>query len=173
MIPFYDFGTELGTTTGTAIETVRAIFYGVCIAFLGVTGFECTPSYIEVIRPKDYAAILRNLIIVSALLNTILSFFACALLPMSTLLGGANVLSALGSLAGGRWLRILVLVDAVSVLLGGVMTGTVTTTQLLDRMAHDHVLPRWFSMRLPLTGNQYIATLFSMGLSLLLYAGSG
>jgi hypothetical protein len=88
-----------------------------------------------VIRPKDYAAILRNLIIVSALLNTVLCLLACALLPVSTIVSGTNVLSALGTLAGGSWLRILVLVDAVSVLLGGVMTGTVTTIQLLDRMA--------------------------------------
>ena len=100
-------------------------------------GFECTPSYIEVIRPKDYAAILRNLIVVSALLNTVLCFLACALLPVGTIVGGANVLSALGGLAGGRWLRILVSIDAVSVLLGGVMTGTVTTIQLLDRMAQS------------------------------------
>jgi amino acid transporter len=98
-------------------------------------GFECTPSYIEVIRPKDYAAILRNLIIVAALLNTVLCFLACALLPVGTIVSGTNVLSALGSLAGGSWLRILILIDAVSVLLGGVMTGTVTTIQLLDRMA--------------------------------------
>jgi hypothetical protein len=98
-------------------------------------GFECTPSYIEVIRPKDYSSILRNLIIVSALLNTVLSFLACALLPMNAIADGTNVLSALGGLTGGRWLRILVLIDAVSVLLGGVMTGTVTSIQLLDRMA--------------------------------------
>jgi Amino acid permease len=98
-------------------------------------GFECTPSYIEVIRPKDYSSILRNLIIVSAVLNTVLSFLACALLPVSAITDGTNVLSALGSLTGGSWLRILVLVDAISVLLGGVMTGTVTTIQLFDRMA--------------------------------------
>jgi len=98
-------------------------------------GFECTPSYIEVIRPKDYSSILRNLIIVSAFFNTVLSFLACALLPVNTIINGTNVLSALGSLTGGNWLRILILIDAVSVLLGGVMTGTVTTIQLLDRMA--------------------------------------
>lgn len=27
---------------GTAIETAKAIFYGVCVAFLGVTGMSCT-----------------------------------------------------------------------------------------------------------------------------------
>jgi hypothetical protein len=137
---------------GSVGETASALFYGVCVAFLGVTGmsrnvsdikvmrftcvgFECTPSYIEVIRPKDYPSILRNLIAVSAILNTIISFLLCALLPMSTIIDGTNVLSALGRLSGGNWLRILVLVDAVSVLLGGIMTGTVTTIQLLDRMA--------------------------------------
>ena len=98
-------------------------------------GFECTPSYIEAIRPQDYPSILRNLIIVSALFNTVLSFLACALLPVNTIVNGTNVLSALGSLTGGSWLRILILIDAVSVLLGGIMTGTVTTIQLLDRMA--------------------------------------
>ena len=89
----------------------------------------------EVIRPKDYSSILRNLIVVLALLNTVLSFLSCALLPMSTIIDGSNVLSALGRLNGGNWLCILVLVDAVSVLLGGIMTGTVTTIQLLDRIA--------------------------------------
>ncbi|KAI0245718.1 amino acid permease-domain-containing protein [Lactifluus subvellereus] len=150
----------------SSMETARSIFYGVCVAFLGVTGFECTPSYIEVIRPKDYPAILRNLIIVSALLNTVLCFLACALLPVGTIVGGTNVLSALGSLAGGSWLRILVLVDAVSVLLGGVMTGTVTTIQLLDRMAQSVSFCAIY-------GSQHIATLFSSGLSLVLYVGSG
>ena len=87
------------------------------------------------IRPKDYSAILRNLIIVSAVLNTVLSLIACALLPVDAIVNGSNVLSALGSLSGGNWLRILVLIDAVSVLLGGVMTGTVTAIQLLDRMS--------------------------------------
>ncbi|KAI0245714.1 hypothetical protein BJV78DRAFT_1287290 [Lactifluus subvellereus] len=111
-------------------------YFTACVAFLGVTGFECTPSYIEVIRPKDYPAILRNLIIASALLNTVLCFLACALLPV-----GINVLSALGSLAGGSWL-----------------SHFVTTIQLLDRMAHDHPT---------------IATLFSSGLSLVLYVDSG
>ncbi|KAI9449880.1 amino acid permease-domain-containing protein [Russula earlei] len=158
---------------GTSLETVHALFYGVCIAFLGVTGFECTPSYIEVIRPKDYSSILRNLILISAFLNTMLSFLASALLPLSSIIDRQNVLSALGSLTGGGWLHILVLIDAVSVLLGGVLTGTVTTIELLERMAQDRILPHWFSLRLPVTGSLHIATLFSSGLSLLLYVGSG
>ena len=37
----------------------------------------------------------------------------------------------------------------------------------------DHVLPRWFSLRLPITGSQHIATLLATALSILLYLGSG
>ena len=37
----------------------------------------------------------------------------------------------------------------------------------------DHVLPHWFSLRLPITGSQHIATLLFTGLSLLLYVTSG
>ncbi|KAI0245716.1 hypothetical protein BJV78DRAFT_263048 [Lactifluus subvellereus] len=84
-------------------------YFTACVAFLSVTGFECTPSCIEVIHLKDYPAILRNLIIVSALRNTVLCFLACALLSVGTIVGGTNVLSALGDLAGGSWLRILIL----------------------------------------------------------------
>lgn len=44
-----------------------------------------------------------------------------------------------------------------------------TTSTLLS----DNILPHWFSLRLPVTGSQHIATLCSSGLSLLLYVGSG
>ncbi|KAI0265919.1 amino acid permease-domain-containing protein [Gloeopeniophorella convolvens] len=157
----------------SAIETTRAIFYGICIAFLGVTGFECTPSYIEMMKSRTYASVVRNLIIITAFLNTVLSLLVWSLLPASTILGGANLLSVLGRLAGGSWLRILVLVDAIQVLLGGVLTGSVTATQLFDRLSRDHVLPSWFSLKLPVTGSHYVATLVSLGLSLLLFVASG
>jgi len=37
----------------------------------------------------------------------------------------------------------------------------------------DHILPHWFSLRLPVTGSQHIAVLSSSGLALLLYICSG
>jgi hypothetical protein len=51
-----------------------------------------------------------------------------------------------------------------------------TNEEYLDNSAvvlSDHILPHWFSLRLPVTGSQHIATLFSSGLALLLYVGSG
>jgi hypothetical protein len=47
-----------------------------------------------------------------------------AILPTDTIVGGSNVLSALAESAAGRWLRILVVVDASIVLSAGVLTGT-------------------------------------------------
>lgn len=87
------------------------------------------------IRPPKYSALLRNVIVVSAVLNTLFSLLSCALLPMDIIANGSNVLSALGSLLGGNWFRKLVFIDAVSVLLGGVITGTATAIELLYRKA--------------------------------------
>ncbi|KAI0296100.1 hypothetical protein B0F90DRAFT_1669869 [Multifurca ochricompacta] len=86
-----------------------------------------------------------------------------------SILVGTKVLSILGRLTGRRWSRVLLLVDGIFVLLGGVTTGTVTTIQLLDRMANGHILPHWFNVMLPLMDNQRIAALFFTGLSLLLF----
>jgi hypothetical protein len=49
-------------------------------------------------------------------------------------------------------------------------------TSVFDNRAilpSDHILPHWFSLRLPVTGSQHIAVLSSSGLALLLYIGSG
>lgn len=47
-------------------------------------------------------------------------------LPIDTILSGDNVLALLGGIAGrGQWLKILVVVDAVVVLCGGIMTGII------------------------------------------------
>jgi hypothetical protein len=49
-------------------------------------------------------------------------------------------------------------------------------TSVLDNRAiipSDHILPHWFSLKLPVTGSHHFAVLFSSGLALLLYIGSG
>ncbi|KAH9971435.1 hypothetical protein BGW80DRAFT_1322412, partial [Lactifluus volemus] len=115
-----------------------------CALFYGV----CV-AFLRRYRAKDYSAILRNLIIVLLSSTRCSASSRARYFPVSTIVSGANVL----------WLQILVLIDAVS-------CSSSTTI-------HDHILPRWFSLRLQVTGSQHIATLFSSGLSLLLYVGSG
>ncbi|KAI0065724.1 hypothetical protein BV25DRAFT_1821391 [Artomyces pyxidatus] len=157
----------------SALETARAIFYGICISILGVTGFECTPSYLQHIQPKAYSPILRNLIIIVAVQNTLLCFLLFGNIPFESITSGDNVLSVLADEAAGYWLRIIVVVDAISVLLGGVMTGIMASGTLFERLAQDRVLPQFFLWTLPYTGSQYISTLCSVGLALLLFVASG
>lgn len=58
-----------------------------------------------------------------------------AILPGNEILSGANVLSIMGERVGGRWLRVMVVVDAMLVLAGGVLTGIFTVCGLLERLA--------------------------------------
>ena len=150
----------------------RAIFDGVCIGFLGVTSFECTPSYIEVIRPKDYSRVIRNLLWSAMILNAPLMLFVCVHLPIEDILSGANVLSLLAEKVAGKWLRVLVVVDASLVLAGGVLTGLFTACGLLQTLAQDGVLPKFLLRTMPVTGGPVFTVIFFILGCIILYASS-
>ena len=150
----------------------RAIFNGVCIGFLGVTGFECTPAYIEVIRPKDYSRVLRNLLWSAMALNVPLMLFVYVHLPSEDILSGANVLSLLAEKVAGKWLRILLVIDASLVLAGGVLTGLFTACGLLQTLAQDGVLPQFLLRTMPVTGGPAFTVIFFILGCTILYASS-
>jgi len=49
--------------------------------------------------------------------------------------GGANVLSALASAVAGRWLRLLVVIDAMVVLGAAIFTGILSAVALFEQLA--------------------------------------
>ncbi|EIN12814.1 hypothetical protein PUNSTDRAFT_28714, partial [Punctularia strigosozonata HHB-11173 SS5] len=156
----------------TAGAILHQIFNGVCIGMLGLTGFECIPSYVANIKPGRYSLVLRNLHYGCIVLNGLIMLLVLALVPLETVLSGANILSVLAELALGRWLRIWIVVDAVIVLSGGVLTGILSACELLQRLAHDRVIPRYFLSKLP-TQAPYV-TILSFGVFCgILYASSG
>ncbi|KAG8777012.1 hypothetical protein FRC12_000579 [Ceratobasidium sp. 428] len=157
----------------TASDIARSIFNGVCIGFLGVTGFECTPSYIRDIKPDAYGPTLRNLLIMALFLNAPLMLLVYALLPSETILGGANVLSILAEVSVGRPLRILVVVDCVLVLAGGVFAGVITGCRLIESIAHERIIPSVFLTPLPITGAAYVTVGLFLAISIVVYASSG
>ncbi|CAL1697826.1 unnamed protein product [Somion occarium] len=122
---------------------VGEVFNGVCIGVLGLTGFECTPSYVSSIKPGRFPRVLRNLHYPAIFLNCLSMLFLLALVPLETILSGANVLSALASVAAGKWLRIWVVVDAVVVLCGGVLTGILGACELSDSLS---IVSKMFSL---------------------------
>ncbi|CAE6496372.1 unnamed protein product [Rhizoctonia solani] len=162
---------ELRPSSGTGIA--RSIFNGVCIGFLGVTGFECTPAYIQNIKPESYGPTLRNLLVMALFLNAPLMLFVYALLPSETILGGANVLSVLAEVSIGRPMRVVIVVDCLLVLSGGVFAGLVTGCRLVESLARERTLPKVFiSYRLPVTGTAYMPVLMFFVLCLVVYASS-
>ncbi|KIJ64677.1 hypothetical protein HYDPIDRAFT_111242 [Hydnomerulius pinastri MD-312] len=153
-------------------SSLRQIFDGVCIAMLGLTGFECAPAYAAKMRPGSYPSVLRNLHIPAIVLNSTMMLFVLALLPFDVQTE-ENVLSLLAQKAAGRWLRIWVAVDAVIVLCAGVLTGILSACELLAELSRDRVLPRVFMATLGFTGAPYVSVLSFVGFSGAIYASTG
>ena len=71
------------------------------------------------------------------MLNAPLMLFVYALLPNEVVRNGTNILSILADKVLGRWFRIILVVDGMLVLGGGVLTGLFTTCGLIDRLARS------------------------------------
>ncbi len=152
----------------------RAIFDGVCVAFVGLTGFECSPSYINQVKPAEFPKALRNLHIITVLTEAPLMLLVLALVPMEGILGGSNVLALLGQVAGrGAWLKLFVVVDACLVLCGGIITGIVAFCGLVDALCDDRVVPQLLQRRLPKTGASYPSIALFLALTLIMSATCG
>ncbi|SOV03108.1 uncharacterized protein UDID_20054 [Ustilago sp. UG-2017a] len=164
--------TILAPSTGKGIA--RAIFDGVCAAFVGLTGFECSPSYINTVKPGEFPKALRNLHLVVLLTEALLMLLVIALVPMDGILGGSNVLALLGQVAGrGVWLKLFVVVDASLVLGGGIITGIVAFCGLVDALCDDRVVPKVLQRRLAKTGATYPSIALFLALTLIMSATCG
>jgi len=76
----------------------------------------------------------------------------------------------MGNLVGGKWIAILIAVDAFLVLSGAVLTSFVGVSGLLERMALDRILPQFF-LKKNKKGSSYriILLFFFLSVSVLLF----
>lgn len=162
-----------GTEGLTAAAVARDIFNGICIGVLGLTGFECVPSYVASIKAGKFPQVLRNLHYPAIALNSLAMLLTLAHVPLGTVVGQGNILSVLAETVAGKWLRIWVVVDAVIVLCGGVLTGILSACELFERLARDRFLPHLFTRRLPATGAPAFSIAAFVAFSYVLYASSG
>lgn len=106
-------------------------------------------------------------------INAPMTLLVTVLVPVPVIIANsANAVSILGEYAagGGRWLRLWIMIDAVIVLCAGVLTGLIGAIGLIQRMASDGILPKFFLIRNKITGSyQYIVLAFLI-LSITLYA---
>jgi amino acid transporter len=88
--------------------------------------------------------------------NPLLAFLAIAVLPMAEVgQHTETLLSHLGTVTGGRWLGMLISVNAVAVLSGAVLTSFVGVSGLMKRMTLDRILPQFF-LRENKRGSNYV-----------------
>ncbi|KAJ0402509.1 hypothetical protein ATCC90586_002679 [Pythium insidiosum] len=130
---------------GAAVDSnvALALFMGFGPALLSVTGFESSAQFVEEQAPGVFPKTLRNMWALSSAFNMAITALALAVVPLADVEGNQEVLLAhMGFVAAGRWLEIVVIVDAFLVLSGAVLTAYVGINGLVQRLAIDRVLPR-------------------------------
>jgi amino acid transporter len=122
----------------------RALFFGFAAAMLGISGFESSANFVEEQAPGVFIRTLRNMWLAVTIFNPLMALLVLAIIPIAQVAPHqAALLAHLGDVAGGRWLAILVSVDAALVLSGAVLTSYVGVTGLVHRMTLDRCLPQF------------------------------
>ena len=78
---------------------------------------------------------LQTLHVGAFILGGPLLLLCYANVPSEIISSGDNVLSALASAVAGRWLRLLVVVDAMAVLGAAIFTGILSAVALFEHLA--------------------------------------
>lgn len=131
-------GTELARNSG-----VGSIFFGYSSALLGITGFETASNYCESMKSsKTFVSTVNWMWIIVGIYNPLLSLISLMVLPMDRIYHhSSDMLAIMAKEVGGEGFYILLNVDAVIILCGGVLTSLVGVSGLLKRLASDHILP--------------------------------
>jgi len=127
------------------ISIPQALFFGFAAAMLGISGFESSSNFVEEQAHGVFPKTLRNMWAAVSFFNPSMALLALALVPIAMVPGNQEaLLSHMGLIAGGKWLSVLVSVDAALVLSGAVLTSYVGVTGLVKRMTLDRCLPQVF-----------------------------
>jgi len=161
--------TNLGTPDPGGLGA--ALMFGFAAAMLGVSGFESSANFVEEQRPDVFPKTLRNMWLAVTVLNPGMAILALALVPVADV-GGlyeTTLLSHMGEVSAGRWLSLVIGVDAVLVLSGATLTSYVGVTGLIERMTLDRCLPQ-FLLRKSRRGTSHriILAFFGLAVSVLL-----
>ncbi|CAE6464157.1 unnamed protein product [Rhizoctonia solani] len=154
--------------TGAA-RIARSIYIGVCV---GITGFECSPGYIQSIKPGSYGQALRNLLIMSLILNVPLVLLVYALLPNEVIMKTDNLLAVLAEVSLGKPMRVVIVVDCLLVFSVGIFAGVVTGCNLVEALARERVLPQLFLHPLPAMEATYLPVILFVVISIAVYFSS-
>ncbi len=149
---------------------LTALFFGFSAAMLGISGFESSANFVEEQEHGVFPKTLRNMWIVVSIFNPLMAFLALAIIALPDVANHQEaLLSYMGNIAGGKWLSVLISVDAALVLSGAVLTSYVGVTGLIERMTLDRIMPQ-FLLQKNKRGSSYriIIMFFLLSISILL-----
>ncbi len=122
-----------------------ALFFGFAASLLGVSGYESSANFVEEQDRGVFRKTLRNMLIVVAIFNPLIALLAQNALPFDALLKSQDfLLSNVARVVAGTWFQYVVVIDAVLVLCGAVLTGFVGVSGLVYRMTTDGCFPSGF-----------------------------
>jgi amino acid transporter len=122
-----------------------ALFLGFSTAMLGISGFESSANFVEEQQQGVFRKTLRNMWIAVSIINPLMALAAVSVLPMPDVaVHQEALLSHLGGITSGSWLKTFISIDAVLVLSGALLTSYVGVNGLIKRMTLDRILPQFF-----------------------------
>ncbi|MFD1292809.1 APC family permease [Lutibacter holmesii] len=156
--------------TGGSIT--KAILLGFAASMLGVSGFESSANFVEEQEKGVFPKTLKNMWAIVSIINPLMAVFALALFTIPMLQSSEfqnTLLIEMGNHVGGKWVAILIAVDAFLVLSGAVLTSFVGVSGLLERMTLDRIMPQFF-LKKSSRGSSYriILMFFFLSVSVLL-----
>jgi len=124
---------------------IMPLFLGFSAALLGVSGFESSANFVEEQDHGVFRKTLRNMLIAVVIFSPLTSIISLNLLPLSEIVANKDhLLSHMALITGGSAFKTIVVVDAVLVLSGAVLTSFVGVTGLVHRMSLDQCFPGFF-----------------------------
>ena len=119
------------------------LFLGFSTAMLGISGFESSANFVEEQKEGVFPKTLRNMWVAVTIINPSIALLAVMVLPLGDVAQNQDaLLSFMGNITAGKWLALVISLDAFLVLSGAVLTSFVGVGGLLKRMTLDRILPQ-------------------------------
>ncbi len=119
-----------------------ALFFGFAASLLGVSGFESSANFVEEQQRGVFRKTLRNMLIGVTIFNPLIALIVLNVMPFGSILKTQDFLLSNTALAmGGDIFQTIVVIDAMLVLAGAVLTAFVGVSGLIFRMTTDGCFP--------------------------------
>lgn len=123
-----------------------ALVLGFSASLLGVSGFESSANFVEEQQRGVFRKTLRNMLVGVAIFNPLIALIVLNVLPFDAIFKARDFLLAnVAHVMGGQIFQTIVVVDAVLVLAGAVLTAFVGVSGLIFRMTTDGCFPEALS----------------------------